>query len=400
MKKAFGLLHRAIVLVTAQLVAYLLHKKLEKKNLWIFSEKKLEARDNGYHFFKYIRTQHPEINAYYVIDRHGSDVGKVKQLGPVIWYDSFRHCVYYFVAKERVCSQIHGVRPFEEYTELRKIKIYKRKDQRQINLKHGISKDYSPAFDFRRMGYDLYIAGVKPEYDYIKTMFNYPDKNIVLSGFCRFDALHNLPAPKKQILIMPTFRSWLRTSDSSKHEASSEEMHLFKESDYFKFYGGLLSDDKLIDAAKENGYKIVFYLHYTFQPYTKAFAPFASDVIGIAGRGEYDVQTLLKESAVLITDYSSVFFDFAYMHKPVIYAHFDKAEYREKHYKEGMFIYERDGFGPVCYGIDEVVSETQIVLANNCKLSEMYKKRVTEFFIPNDDHNCQRVYDAILNLDK
>ena len=188
MKRIVKLSYRALVIIVAQIVAFLLQKRLEKKNIWIFSEKKLEARDNGYHFFKFIRTNHPEIKAYYVIDKRGADVEKVKQLGSVIDYDSFRHCVCYFVAKERICSQIHGVRPFEEYPALKKIKIYRRKDQRQINLKHGISKDYSPVFDFRKMGYDLYIAGVKPEYDYIKALFNYPDKNIVLSGFCRFDA--------------------------------------------------------------------------------------------------------------------------------------------------------------------------------------------------------------------
>ena len=399
MKRIIRLSYSAMVLALAQIVAYIMHKRLERKSIWIFSEKRLEARDNGYHFFKYVKTQHPEINAYYVIDKRGVDVEKVKQLGPVISYDSFRHCVYYFVAKERICSQIHGVRPFEEFSALSRIRIYKRRDQRQINLKHGISKDYSPVFDFRRMGYDLYVAGVKPEYDYIKSMFNYPDKNIILSGFCRFDALHNLPDPKKQILIMPTFRSWLRTSDSSKQEASSEEMTIFKNSDYFKFYSGILSDNKLINTAKENGYKVVFYLHYTFQPYTKAFVSFASDTVNIAGRGEYDVQTLLKESALLITDYSSVFFDFAYMHKPVIYAHFDKSEYREKHYKEGMFIYERDGFGPVCSNLDEVVAETKNEITNKCELSETYKKRVADFFIPYDNHNCQRVYDAILSLE-
>lgn len=399
MKITLSLSYRALVLVAAQIVAYLKHWSLEKKNIWIFSEKKLEARDNGYHFFKFIREKHPEINAYYVIDKNGADVEKVKNVGPVILYDSFRHCVYYYVAKERVCSQIHGVRPFEEYPALNRIRIYKRKDQRQINLKHGISKDYSPVFDFRKIGYDLYIAGVKPEYDYIKSLFNYPDKNIVLSGFCRFDALHNLPASKKQVLIMPTFRSWLRTSDSSKQEASDEEMQKFLKSDYFKFYSGLLTENNLIQTAKELGFTIIFYLHYTFQPYTKAFQPFASDIVTVAGREGFDVQALLKESALLVTDYSSVFFDFAYMHKPVVYAHFDKAEYREKHYKEGMFVYERDGFGPVCSDLQTVVVETKAIMQNNCELTETYKKRVEGFFVPNDNHNCERVYDAILNLE-
>ena len=400
MKKRIIMLFRASYLVAAQLVAFMLHKFLERKDLWIFSEKKLEARDNGYHFFKFIREQHPEINAYYVIDKYGADVEKVKSLGPIVWYNSFRHCVYYYIAKERVCSQAHGVRPFEEFSSLQRIKLYRRKDQRQINLKHGISKDYSSAFDFRKMGYDLYVSGVKSEYDYIKTNFNYPDKNIVLSGFCRFDALHNLPKPKKQILIMPTFRSWLRTSDSSKPEASQEEMQKFVNSEYYHFYSNLLSNEELIDAARGCGYSIVFYLHYTFQPYTKAFSSLASDVVTIAGREGSDVQTLLKESALLITDYSSVFFDFAYMYKPVIYTQFDKAEYREKHYKEGMFVYERDGYGPVCCDIESTVKEVINELKDNCELNFLYGKRVLDFFIPYDNHNCERVYNAILKLEE
>lgn len=393
------MLYRALQLSIAQLVALSLRSYYEKKNIWIVSEKKLEARDNGYHFFKYLRDRHPEINAYYVIDKRGADVQKISKLGPVIWYNSFRHCVYYYIAKERVCSQMHGVQPFEEHTALKRIHIYKRKDQHQINLKHGISKDYSSAFDFRKVGYDLYIAGVKSEYDYIKQTFNYPDKNIVLSGFCRFDALHNLPLPKRQILIMPTFRSWLRTSDSSKREASPVEMQRFIESDFYRFYISLLSDKDLLDVIRAEGYNIVFYLHYTFQPYNKAFEKYNSGSVQIAGREGYDVQTLLKESSLLITDYSSVFFDFAYMYKPVVYAQFDKAIYREKHYKEGMFVYERDGFGPVCGNIKATVRESIQLLEKKCEVSELYKQRISDFFIPYDNNNCQRVYEAIRNLD-
>ena len=41
----------------------------------------------------------------------------------------------------------------------------------------------------------------------------------------------------------------------------------------------------------------------------------SSDNIILADWKNYDIQELLKESAFLITDYSSVFMDFAYMRK-------------------------------------------------------------------------------------
>ena len=61
----------------------------------------------------------------------------------------------------------------------------------------------------------------------------------------------------------------------------------------------------------------------------------------------YDVQDLLKRSKILITDYSSVFYDFAYMKKEVIYYQFDYNDFFKKHYEIGNFNFEKNGFGPI-----------------------------------------------------
>lgn len=385
----------------AQLYVATFGRAYLKQNIWLIGDKKTEARDNGYHFFKYLRTEHPDINSVFAIRSGSPDEAIVKKIGPIIPYDSFRHCIYYAAAKVRACSQNHGVRPYEDLPGIKRLRLFMRKDQRHINLKHGISKDFLPgSFDFRKVGFDLYIAGAKPEYDAIKEQFNYPDKNIALTGFCRFDALHNLPAPERTILIMPTFRSWLRTSDSSKTEASEDEMKKFLNSTYYKAYKELLTDQSLLFKAQENGYKILFYIHYTFQPYVKAFEPFANDVVTVCRRSEYDVQKLLTSSSMLITDYSSVFFDYGYMMKPMVFYQFDLDEYRDKHYKEGYFSYERDAFGPLVKTKEEVVDYMLHIIDQNMKMDDEYKVRAERFFIPHDNHNCQRVYDAILRLDE
>lgn len=384
----------------AQIYVCVFGRRYLKQDIWIIGEKKMEARDNGYHFYKFLRTEHPEINSYYVIKRKSADVDKVNVLGPVIEFDSFKHCIYYAAAKVRACSQTHGVQPYEDIPGIRRLHLYKRKDQRHINLKHGISKDFLPSFDFRKVGFDLYIAGAKPEYDAIKEQFNYPDKNIALTGFCRFDALYDLPRPEKTILIMPTFRSWLRTSDSSKSEASGQEMKKFLESEYYEAYKELLTNQPLLDKVKERGFKILFYLHYTFQPYVNAFSPFASDIVTVCRRSKYDVQKLLTSSCMLITDYSSVFFDYGYMMKPMLFYQFDLDEYRDRHYKEGYFSYERDAFGPLVKTKEEVVDYMLHIIDQNMEMDDKYKVRAERFFVPRDNHNCQRVYEAILRLDE
>ena len=46
----------------------------------------------------------------------------------------------------------------------------------------------------------------------------------------------------------------------------------------------------------------------------------------------FDYQKILIKSSLLITDYSSVFFDFSYMKKPIIYTQFDYELHRKVHY--------------------------------------------------------------------
>mgnify|MGYP002518679602 CR=1 FL=1 len=105
------------------------------------------------------------------------------------------------------------------------------------------------------------------------------------------------------------------------------------------------------------------------------------------------------EGAVLITDYSSVAFDFAYLGKPVIYSQFDKETFYQGHlYNEGYFKYERDGFGPVITELDAVVDELVDLIKNDCKNKEEYIKRREAFYFFNDKNSCERIHKAIKEL--
>jgi len=401
-KKFLRYIGGTLKIVAAQVVAIIGKKIFDDKAIWIVSEKKTEARDNGFYLFRYIRKSHGEVNAYYVIKKGAMDENKVKAYGNVIYYNSFRHCVYYYAAKIRACSQIHGVRPFEELSRLARIRFYKTNNQRQIYLTHGIAKDYRDSYDFRKIGYDLMICGVKPEYDYYKRTFDYPDSNIALTGICRYDGLRIGGNTEKVILIMPTFREWLRTADSAVPVAPQSDLEMFKNSEFFNFYCDLLSNVDLNKWIKENDYKIVFYLHYTFQPYCSLFENrFGNnDSITVARRADYDVQKLLINSSFLITDYSSVCFDFAYMGKPMVYAQFDKKIYRERHYQEGWFVYERDGLGPIFDDVKSVVLYTIQCGNDGFIMDETFKGRSAKLFSFHDNDNSRRVYEAIIKLDE
>jgi CDP-glycerol glycerophosphotransferase (TagB/SpsB family) len=116
------------------------------------------------------------------------------------------------------------------------------------------------------------------------------------------------------------------------------------------------------------------------------------------GFDDSTVQQLLIDTDILITDFSSVFFDYGYMEKPMVFYQFDKNEFRKTHYGEGYFKYERDGFGKVVETEAEVIDELRRILDNNSNPEAVYLERIHNFFTICDKNNCKRNFESILKI--
>ena len=82
------------------------------------------------------------------------------------------------------------------------------------------------------------------------------------------------------------------------------------------------------------------------------------------------------------------------MNKPVIYYHFDYADYR-KHYKEGYYKYSKDAFGKIVNDEEDLVKKIDAYIKMNYKMEDFYLKRMDKFFEHKDNLNSERVYMAI-----
>ena len=150
----------------------------------------------------------------------------------------------------------------------------------------------------------------------------------------------------------------------------------------------MLQKIKLINLAKEKGYEILFKPHPEINNIIDLFN---TENIKIAKNETY--QELFNSSSLLITDYSSVFFDFAYLKKPVIYYQGNE----EYHYNKGYWDYNTMGFGEVISKEEDIVNKIIDYIDNDCNMEEEYKKRVDKFFKFTDKNNCKRVYEWILH---
>ena len=362
-----------------------------KKHIWLVCERGTDARDNGYHFFRYLCENHPEQKIYYVIDRESADYPKVASLGNTVQTGSLRHWLLFLSAEMRISTHINGYVPGKHWR-YRNFASRRKGKAKTVFLQHGITKDDMKGFHREYTNLDLFICGAQPEYVYILSTYGYSERALKYTGLARFDKLHDFTI-KRQVLIMPTWRGWL----SPDFHGDGLSAQAIQESRYFQAWSALLRSERLRTLAEQYQVSFIFYPHYEMQRFLDLF-PQGNDAVVIADFTHYDVQNLLKESMLLITDFSSVFFDFAYMNKPTLYYQFDEDEYRAHHYAQGYFDYRRDGFGEVVTEEAELLDLLERYLAEDCRMQPEYQRRIAGFFPLHDDKNCERIYQEVTAL--
>ena len=360
------------------------YNKLKKKKIWIICEDEIGANDNGYVFFEYMCKKHKDIDCYYVIDFNSKLYGRIKDLGNSINWGSYRHWIYYLAANVIISTQM-GTAPNRHV--VFSLEIMGIINNNRVFLQHGITLNYYPSLDYFNNKLRLIICGAKPEYDYVKSKFHFPDGHVAYTGFARFDKLFDCVTNKKLILIMPTWRSWI---------VNDKEMSIerFLSTQFYLKYQSVLNNNKLLDYIEQKGYKVVFYLHRAMQEYVDAFFS-RSENVEIVKRFDKDIQMLLKEGALLITDYSSVSMDFAYMKKPIVYFQFDEARFRKEHGSEGYFSYRKNGFGPVIVDEKEICDSIIRICESECVMQKEYSENADNFYSIHDNCNCERIYREI-----
>ncbi|MBA4686431.1 MAG: CDP-glycerol glycerophosphotransferase family protein [Candidatus Galacturonibacter soehngenii] len=359
-----------------------------RKDLWLICDNENEARDNGYWLFWYLTQMRPEQDVMYAINKKSPDYARVKDLGKVVQYGSFWHWIYYLTASKNISSN-KGGKPNSAICYV--LEVYGLWKNTRIFLQHGIIKDDIESLHYEKTKMRLFVTSTKSECDYVSEIYGYPPGWVQELGLCRLDNLHDF-ITKRQVLIMPTWRKWIAhpTTDSYQYENIED----FTKTEYFQYWNSILKDEVFLKLLRDKDIKAVFYPHREMQQFLDKFEIDDENII-IASWPDYDVQELLKESAFLITDYSSVAMDFAYMNKPLVYYQFDYNRYREGHLQEGYFSYEEDGFGPVCYNKESLLEAIVDSVNCNFKNADKYSKRHKAFFTTIDKNNSKRNYEAI-----
>ena len=362
-------------------VYLLLYPFYRKKRIWLFMDRQENADDNAEHLYKYAVTQKDNIKKYFTVSDEFGDFTRLSNLPNVLEFYSIKQRLVYLFAEKIISSHPDEniLNPFMG----KNVKSYSGLiNSDKIFLQHGVTKDNVSSW-LHKSDKNLKLITTVSDAErksFLDPGYNYDENIIQTLGFPRFDNLKTNEKTKRQILIAPSWRTDLHNMT----------IKYIMDSNYFKTINSLINNKTLISIAEKYDYKIIFKPHPMVYGYVDLFE--TNEYVTIDEKTTY--QELFKDSDLLITDYSSIAFDFSYMKKPIIYYQHDD----DYNFKEGYFKYKTMGFGDVITDENILIGKIEEYLKSDCKMEEIYAKRVNSFYKYNDKNNCKRVYDATLNL--
>ncbi|MFB5661492.1 CDP-glycerol glycerophosphotransferase family protein [Alteribacillus sp. HJP-4] len=349
-----------------------------EREVWVVGERPDTAQENGYHFFQYCRLHFPEMEIYYAIEADSPDYHRVKQLGNVLIIGSSEHMEVCLKATAFIASHdIEYILPFKGML----MESYKRGTR--VFLQHGVLGRKRVEYDkqFYRYPFQLFCVSSKKEKKIVNEEMGYKNGAIRVTGLARFDHLKHAAPPENRILLMPTWRDWLYNKNT------------FTESEYFQRYASLLKNEKLAVLLEEYNLTLDFYPHYRMQPFIESFQFGHSERIRVVPFGRESVQELLMKAALLVTDYSSVSFDFNYLQRPVLFYHFDQ----ERFFEHGSLRPLEETFlGETAESEEELIHHIHEAAFRNFTESEGAAANKKKIFTFEDDRNAERIFEAIM----
>lgn len=352
--------------------------KHQRKNVNIFYEKFASKVEEGvFELFKSCKAESKKSKNYFVIDKNSVDYDRIKNEKNVVKKYSFKYywLIYkanYFIASEAP-SHLNILRSNNKY--FRKATY----DKKLIFLQHGIiymkNLGLNSSFKKGKEGESiLFLASSEKERDIIVDMLEYSEEEIMKTGLLMYDAIkykHINEESKDIATVMLTWKPY------------EESLFDFKESSYYKYTMDLYNILK--EKIDTKNIKII--------PHPKAKKMLMqTDLKELLWDGK--ISEVLKETKLLITDYSSICYNAFYQGAGVIFYQPDLEKYEEEN---GKLIPNDDEYiGYRVFNNKDLEKVLDKIIENKkIKLSEARTKEQEEIYATinefHDGKNTERV---------
>lgn len=368
-----------------------------RKRIWLISDKPHRAGDNGEALFAYLQ-QHPVagVEPCFVLSESSADYARLSSMGTVVPFRSQEHFEKTLEADVVISSSGYdnAFLPFPAAFPA----VADLASPPFVYLQSGVNAfDTSAWLNRYEKNIALFVTSSQAEADAIAAVprYGYDGSTLCTVGMPRFDRLRQLAAEtsvKKRLVFVPAFQpSLVGVPDAE--TGQRRPLARFLQSGAAQLFNRLINDPALIAAAQEAGCEMKLLLGPYYEQESGSFSsPYAQIATG------FDYAKELAEASCLVTDYSSVAFDFALLGKPLVYAQFDRAEFFSRHYAdEGFFDFDNDGFGPVCTSYEELRVAVEGCMKQD-GMAKPYADRAERFFSLPQGSSCGLLVEAIEDM--
>ena len=346
-----------------------LSRKSSVKPTWILYESFLGKNysDSPKYIYEYLNKAYPDKYKHiWVFDKGERDIPfnciQVKRFG-------FKH-MYYMARSKYFVNNMRQPKWFVKRKEQIFLETWHGTPLKKLvfdmNEVHSANPNYKLDFYEQSRSWDYLVSANKYSTQIFKRAFLF-DNEILEYGYPRNDLLYNpdkdkiayklkeklgIPLDKKIVLYAPTWRD---------DEYYKPGKYKFK----------LTMDLERMREELGNEYFFIVRTHYFIADHLDLDN--VSDFV-FNGSKYDDITELYLLSDVLITDYSSVFFDFANLKRPILFFTYDLEKYRDT--LRGFYIdLQEEGPGPLIMNNDELIN----TLKNLDEVSSNYKSRLEHF---------------------
>lgn len=364
---------------------------------WVLIDRIHDADDSAEHLFWHLREHHPEINAWFVLEKGTADWARLRRTA--------RDRLVAFGSQEwklLMLNARHLVTTHPDPAVSRPPALaFAPPTWRTTFLQHGVIKDDLSGW-LNRRPLDVFVTSTPAEHASIvgdHTGYVYTELETVMTGLPRFDRLLDVGrevTERDLVLVAPTWRFWLIPPQAAEHQRRDEVAPEFLSSEFVARWLEFLSSPALAEACERHGLTLAFLPHPNLQQALPLLS-LPDHVRPVRYEGT-DVRRLVARSALLVTDYSSMAFNAAYIERPVLYYQFDADRVLAGDHVggQGYYDYRRDGFGPVVETVEDAVAAAVAQLDAGVAPAEPYAARIAATFPVRDGGCCERVTQAVL----
>lgn len=384
---------RCIINAYLAFIIYIFDRKKKSDNIWIFGGHNGDLfDDNSRVFYEYILSNKVEISPYWIINKQSIAKEDIEGVGgKYLIKGSIKNYLYFYKSSVAIFSHAlsSDVLPYSYI--LIGLKMMQRKVYK-VFLSHGVEGFKCITFSKNKYTHKLQDKMIK-DYDLVLSVgekdkeikvnhWGLDKENISIIGMPRYDNLnYKKYTQKREILFMPTWRSWLYKSNKS-----------ITESDYYKNIIELITDKKLLSILEEKNVKMNVYIHHFMQEYINSFNIDLSENIKMLPINT-SLQQKIIESSLIITDYSSISWDAAYMKKNILFYRFDIERYERE---TGSYLdLTKNILGDISFTKDELIYKLKTIIAENFEDKKIDNTMIGQYFKYRDNQNCKRVFEKI-----